>query len=277
VSFCNVLCGRMIWTKKVSLAKRVFYNNHPGNEANDGPRFSRSGCGGSPTRRPVFCRIASGRSYPRSLRRGKIVLARLGLHTRSDRMGLSFAMSQPRSFLPRCGGPVDRLASGARPSALFGRRGGLLHGAKRVVGSNPSSLGLHHQHQQNRHARSQQTKAFIRQTLVNEALISAMVDDRTKGQNYLLVTTFNAGTSRLICSVAGQMRKKRLRAVEMQGGVNYDRRHLPPGVSGQRLNGNGGPKRSGPALVMAGKSFWPAVLHQCLWQSFHRPHLEQRA
>jgi len=127
--------------KKASLAKRVFHNNHPGKEAKDGPVFSRSGCGGSPARRPVLCRIASTRSYPESLRCGKIVLARLGVFARGNRMGLSLAMPQPGPFLPRRRGPADCLAFVARCCAMLGRHRSLLYGARRFAGGSLARLG----------------------------------------------------------------------------------------------------------------------------------------
>ena len=58
-----------------------------------------------------------------------MALARLDLHACGNSMGFSLAMPQPRSFLLRCGGSVDRLAVGLRPEAVLGRHRGLLYGA----------------------------------------------------------------------------------------------------------------------------------------------------
>ncbi len=135
----------MIWTKKASLVKRGCENQIP--QWQGGQRWfivSRRGGGGSPPRRLVLRRVASPRSYPKSVRHGKMALARLDLHAGGNRMGLSLAMPQPRPFLPRCRGPADCLACGARLPALLGRHGGLLHGAERSARRSPARIGARH-------------------------------------------------------------------------------------------------------------------------------------
>ena len=69
--------------------------------------------------------LADGRSYPTSLRPGKMALARLDLHACRHRLGVPRAVPQPRPFLPRCRGPVDRLAVGERSEAVLRRDGRL--------------------------------------------------------------------------------------------------------------------------------------------------------
>ena len=85
-----------------------------------------------------FAALLSARSYRKSLRYGKMALARLDLHSRRDGLGLSFAMPQPRPFLPRCGSSVDRLAGGLRFEALFGRTGAYCTAQKRSAGRSRS-------------------------------------------------------------------------------------------------------------------------------------------
>ena len=50
-----------------------------------------------------FAALLSARSYPKSLRSGKMALARMDLYSGDDGLGLSLAVPQPRPFLPRCG------------------------------------------------------------------------------------------------------------------------------------------------------------------------------
>ena len=51
-------------------------------------------------------------------------------------------MSQSGPFLPRCRGAADCLARGRGPCPLFGRDGGVLHGAGRLAGRSASRVGL---------------------------------------------------------------------------------------------------------------------------------------
>ena len=107
VNFCKWFGGKVIWTKKASLVKRGVQTNSPmARRPKMVPLVSCRGRGGSTTRRLVLCRVASARSYRKSLRQGKMALAGLGLYAGGDRLGLSLAMPQSRSFLPRCRGPA---------------------------------------------------------------------------------------------------------------------------------------------------------------------------
>ena len=145
LNFCKLLYGKVIWTKKASLVTRGCCNQFPnGKEAKDGSFVSRHGGGGSSARRLVLRRVASPRSYPQSVRSRKSSLARLGVHARDNRMGLSLAMSQPGPFLPRCRGPAHCLAFGTGSLAVLGRHRGLLHGARRSAGRSPSCVGARH-------------------------------------------------------------------------------------------------------------------------------------
>ena len=108
----------MIWTKKASLVKRVLSTTTPGKEAKDGSSFRRAVAEARRHGDLVLRRVASPRSYPKSLRQGKMALARLDLHARGDRMGLSLAMPQSRTIpaaMPWRGLIAWRLAQGLPP------------------------------------------------------------------------------------------------------------------------------------------------------------------
>jgi hypothetical protein len=122
-----IICENDMDEKGLSCHKRVMNNQYPnGKEAKDDSFFSRCCGGGSATRRLVLRRVAFPRSHPHSVRERKSSMARLDLHARSNRMDISFAMSQPGSFLSRSCGLSSGVAIDARALALFGRDRGIL-------------------------------------------------------------------------------------------------------------------------------------------------------
>src|SRR5271170_3665033 len=118
-------------TKGLTCHRKVVKDQIPdGKEAKDESIVPHGGSRGAASRRFVLHRIAFRRSYPKSIRAGKMALARLDLYAGCHDLCFSLAMPEPRSFLPRRRGAVDWLASGQSVEGLFRRYRRLLHGAE---------------------------------------------------------------------------------------------------------------------------------------------------
>src|SRR5262249_62201198 len=73
-----------------------------------------------------------------------MALARMGLHAGHHRVGVPGAVPEPGPLLPRCRGPVDRLAAGPRSPGLLRPDRGLLLRTRPPARAGLSPVGPRH-------------------------------------------------------------------------------------------------------------------------------------